>query len=107
MLEHYTIINNSILDKDIILYPNEHQSAVEAYLNVPLPDAEPLSTTQKVLFLLEEIKRINYNLAYFSLKNNQNKLEELQKMKENFTTVLHDIMVVQFQISFFQTAKAA
>ena len=99
-----TRTNISIIDKDIIVFPSKHQSAVEAYINIPLPGEAPLLPTQKIIILLDEIKQINLSLDYYMARKDNDAVAELLMMKEKFTSILQDIMANQFKITFLKQA---
>ncbi len=96
--------DTTLFDKDLILIPSTYQSAIEAYINVPLPNAKPLSSSEKVLILLHEIKRVNFSLAYYIGKQQNANIEVLTTTKDFFITMLQEIMATQFQVTFFKKA---
>lgn len=84
--------------QDLILFPSTYQNAVEASINVPLPEGESLTPSQKILTLLHEIKRVNFSIEYYKEKQAHDKIEDLKIIKDFFTTMLQEIMATQFQV---------
>jgi hypothetical protein len=97
-------VTTSILPKDLIIAPSKYQSTIETILNVPIPGEPLLEPMQKVVILLDEIKKINFSFGYYKEKNQLEAMQKLQTAKECFTIMLQEIMTAQFEITFFKQA---